>query len=146
MKKSVTILGMSVILIGLAWASCKTPAEKVENAQNNVNEAQADLNQANSDYQADMEKFRKATADSIEANNKSIIAFKARIEKEKKETREEYRKKIAALETENTDMKKRMDDFKADSKEKWEAFKLSFSKDMHELGDKFRKLTGSENK
>jgi len=146
MKKSVSILGASVILIGLAWASCKSPAEKVEKAQNNVNEAQADLNQANSDYLADMEKFREATADSIRANDKSIIAFKARIEKEKKEARADYRKKIAALETENTDMKKRMDDFRTDSKEKWEAFKVSFSFDMHQLGDKFRKLTGSEEK
>jgi len=146
MKKSLTILGTSVILIGLAWASCKSPAEKVENAQNNVNEANANLDQANSDYQADMKKFKEATADSIRANDKSIVEFKARIAKEKKEARAEYLKKIDALETENTDLKKRMDDFQADSKEKWEAFKASFTSDMHQLGDKLRKMTGSENK
>ena len=38
-------------------------------------------------------------------------------------------------------MKKKMDDYKAEGKEQWEAFKTEFSHDMDELGQAFKDLT-----
>jgi chromosome segregation ATPase len=81
-----------------------------------------------------MEKYRKEKEEKIEANTKSILEFNERISKEKKEAREEYTAKIAALEQKNSDLKKKMDDYKADGKESWETFKAEFTHDMDELG------------
>lgn len=64
---------------------------------------------------AETENFRKATADMIEANNK----------------------KITVLEQKNSDLKKKLDDYKVEDKEQWEKFKVEFSKDMNDLGTAF---------
>ena len=38
-------------------------------------------------------------------------------------------------------MKKRMDDYKADGKDKWEIFKAEFSHDMDDLGKSIKDFT-----
>ncbi len=49
--------------------------------------------------------------------------------------------KIAELDSKNTDMKRKLDNFKANGKDNWETFKTEFSHDMDELGNAFRDLT-----
>ena len=144
MKKSILNLAASAFITGSILTSCSTPAQKVENAQNNVTEANLDLNKANEEYLADIEKYRKETADKIAANNLSISDFNARIEREKNEVKADSKKKIAVLEQKNSDIKKRMEDYQADGKEKWELFKAEFSHDMNELGIALKDL-GVEN-
>lgn len=141
MKKSILALTTSALITGAILTSCNTPEQKVENAQTKVTEANNDLNEANQEYLEDIKNYRKETADKIEANDKSIIEFKARIENEKKEAKETYKKKIAELEQKNSDMKKSMEDYKAEGKAKWDIFKAEFSHDMDELGKAFKDLT-----
>jgi uncharacterized protein YPO0396 len=86
---------------------------------------------------ADMSKYKKQTSDRIAANQKSINEFNKRIVTEKKQAKVADQKKIAELEAKNKDMEKRMDDYQADGKENWEAFKSEFGKDMDELGNAF---------
>ncbi|MBA3704367.1 MAG: peptidase M23, partial [Bacteroidetes bacterium] len=131
----------SVFITGAVFTSCSSPEKKVENAETGVLEANQDLDQANAEYLADVETYRKETAEKIAANNQSIAEFNARIENEKKEAKADYKKKIAELEQKNTDMQKRMDDYKVDGKDKWETFKAEFSHDMDQLGDAFKGLT-----
>ena len=38
-------------------------------------------------------------------------------------------------------MKRKMDDYKEEGKEKWETFKTEFTHDMDELGTAFKNLT-----
>jgi len=140
MKKLILTLAASTFIIGAILISCNTPAEKVENAQNNVDEANQELNEANEAYLADIEAYRVITADKIEANNKSIADFNARIEKDKKTAKDDYKKKIVELEQKNSDMKKKMDDYKAEGKDKWELFKAEFNSDMERLGSAFKDL------
>lgn len=141
MKKIILGLVASTFIAGVIFTSCNTPAEKVENAQENVTEANTDLDTANAQYLADIENYKKETADKITANDQSIAEFKARIQEEKKEAKADYKKKIAELEQKNTDMKKKMDDYKVEGKEKWETFKAEFTHDMDELGKAFKDLT-----
>ncbi len=49
-------------------------------------------------------------------------------------TGRKYLNKIKELELKNSDMKKKMDEYKADTKEGWEKFKTEFEKDMDNLG------------
>lgn len=43
-------------------------------------------------------------------------------------------------------MKKKLDDYKADGKDKWEQFKKDFSRDMDDLGNAFKDLTTKKTK
>ena len=104
-------------------------------------EAHEDLDKANETYLADVATYRIETADKINANNQSIIEFNERIEHEKKDAKADYKKKISELETKNSDMKKRLEEYKVDSKENWEIFKTEFNYDMDELGKAFKDLT-----
>lgn len=146
MKKPILKLTAIVVTASLLITSCNTPAEKVEHAQDNVSEANEDLNKANEAYLADVETYRTVTADKINANNQSIIDFNTRIENKKNEAKADYKKKVAELDAKNNDMKKRMEDYKADNKENWESFKTEFNHDMDELGKAFTDLTVNNKK
>jgi hypothetical protein len=147
MKKLIYVLAASTALLaGAGLSSCSTtPAEKVSMAQKDVNEANKDVSEANKDlddankaYLADIESYRRETAMKIEANDKSVAEFKARVENEKKEAKQNYQRQIADLERKNSDMKKKLDEYKSEGKEKWEKFKTEFNHDMDDLGTAFR--------
>jgi F0F1-type ATP synthase membrane subunit b/b' len=141
MKKTILKLTASAFIAGAILTSCSTSAEKVENAQKNVNEANKDLDNANQEYLVDIENYRKETSNMIVANEQQLAEFKVKIEHEKKVARTEYRKQIAELEQKNNDMKIKMSNYNEGGKEKWEKFKTEFSHDMDELGQAFKDLT-----
>jgi hypothetical protein len=141
MKQFLLTLSASVFVASIILISCNSPEENVENAAQNVQQANKDLDVANKAYLADIEAYKKQIADSTLANEQSIADFKLRIAHEKMDAKAEYEKKIEALEEKNTDMRKKMDDYKAEGKDKWETFKTSFNHEMHELGESFRNLT-----
>lgn len=146
MKKSIIKLTAIVFTTTLIAASCNTPAQKVEEAKEDVIEAHEDLNKAKEEYLIDVENYRAETVNKINANNQSIIDFNARVENQKKEAKADYKKKVAELEQKNSDMKKRMEEYKADGKENWESFKSEFNHDMEELGKAFNDLTVNNKK
>ena len=145
MKKSIVYFSALSLLVVSGLISCNTPAENVANAQANVTQANNNLDSANKAYEEDMAKYRKETADRIVANDSSIAQFKARIAKEKKEDRAEYKKKIEKLNAKNSDLKKRMDDYKAEGKNNWQIFKAEFSHDMDALGSSIKNIGSAKN-
>ncbi len=146
MKKSISNLMTSAVLAGVIFISCNTSSQRVENAETNVQEAADDLEKANQEYLTDIEKYKIEAAEKIAANNQRVMEFNARIEKEKKEVRADYRKKISELEKKNSDMKMKIDNYKAEGKEKWIAFKKEFTREVDELGKAFNELTGNNAK
>lgn len=141
MKKSISTIVASFLLTAVVLTSCNNSGEKLENAEENLKEANQELNEANEEYLLEIENYKRETAAKNEKNQQSIIEFEARIAGEKKEVREEYQKKIAELEQKNTDTKRRLDNYKAISKEEWEKFKAEFSHDMEEIGKAYNDLT-----
>lgn len=141
MKKTFLVFTASAFIATLALTSCNSPAEKVENAKEEVKDAKEDLVDANQEYLAEIDTYRRETADKIAANEKSAAEFRERIKDDKKEAKAEYNEKIAKLEEKNSDMRKRMDDYQADGKENWEKFKTEFNHDMDEIGAAFKDLT-----
>ena len=121
-------------------AACNSSTDKVEDAQTNVVEANKELDEANIEYMADMEKYRAETAEKVAANEVIIKDFNARIASRKQDAQVEYKQKIAELELKNTDLKKKIDNYKQDGKENWEKFKIEFNRDMEELGKAFEDL------
>jgi predicted small secreted protein len=142
MKKSILITAASAFLAAtLLLTGCTTPAEKVENAKRDVTEAKKDLAEAEKAYLADIADYRNDAAVKITRNNDRIAAFTVSIESERKEAKADYTKKLAELEQENTDMKRRLDDYQASGKDNWESFKIEFSRDMDRLGKALSDLT-----
>jgi len=93
-----------------------------------------------------MKNYKTESLDKIAANEKSIAEFNARTEHEKKEAKADYKAKIAELEQRNTDMKKKMDDYKEDGKENWEKFKVDFNLEMDELNQSFTEFKDKHTK
>src|ERR1022692_3329323 len=100
MKKSILIFAATALMTGATLTGCDNPSpqQKVENAQNNVTEANKNLDKANEEYLADIDNYRKETDAKAAANDKIIADLKARIDIQKKETQDDYKKKIAELE------------------------------------------------
>ena len=124
-----------MLSIFFMFTSCDNAAQKVVKAEENVVDAEKDLQMAEKEYLADVEQYKLLSAEKIAANDRSIAEFNARIEQEKKEVRADYKAKIKSLETKNSDMKKKMDEYRVEGKDKWELFKTEFGKDMDELGE-----------
>lgn len=122
-------------------SSCNSPDEKVNHAKAAVMEADSNLINANQEYLKEVAQYKLETAEKIAKNDKSIAEFRARVALEKKSAKREYLLKVEKLEKKNTDLKKRMDEFKADSKDNWKSFKKEFNHDMEEIGKAFKDLT-----
>lgn len=145
MKKTISILFIAAVMGGTIVTGCQSSEQKVDNAQNKVINAKFDLNDARIAYHAEIENYRKITANKIAANNKSLSDFKARIEVQKYAAKEDYKKKISELEQKNSDLKKTMDDYKEQGKENWEKFKSDLNKRIDELALAFKDLTKINN-
>jgi phosphoenolpyruvate-protein kinase (PTS system EI component) len=141
MKKLSLIFSALLLMAGTELISCNTSAEKVEKAEDEVKVANENLDEANAEYLADVEQFKLETNQKIADNAKSIADFNARIATDKKLAKAEYKEKIAALELKNTDMQKKMADYKADGKDGWAKFKEEFNHDMDELGKALKDFT-----
>lgn len=160
MKQIKKKLAYSMLLAGIFANGCTSKSEKVTDAKENVKQAEAEaikadaevdaakqqLVDANQDYIKEYEDYKIETNEKLLANQKSIKEFNARIEKDKTAAKAEYKAKIEALDRKNTDMKKKLDNFKANSKEDWQKFKDEFNHDMDELGNAFRDLTVNNKK
>jgi peptidoglycan hydrolase CwlO-like protein len=140
MKKLILLLAGCTMMTGALLTSCNTSSNKVDEAQEAVIKSKQDLEAARQEFLADMETFRKETATRIAANDQRIAELNANIVHERKEARADYKKRIAALEQKNRDMKKTMDDYKEEGKENWERFKTEFNHDMDALGQAFKDI------
>ncbi|MBK9478737.1 MAG: peptidase M23 [Bacteroidetes bacterium] len=141
MKISILSVTAASIISFVVLTSCSSPEKKVDTAQENVTNAQAELAKANEEYLADVENYRKETAEKIEQNEKDLAAFKLKISNEKKDAKAAYTKRIAELDEKNKGLKQKMNEYKEDGKDNWNAFKSEFNHDMEEMGKAFKDLT-----
>jgi predicted RNase H-like nuclease (RuvC/YqgF family) len=66
----------------------------------------------------------------ITAQEERIAEFKARIAKEKKENKDDYETMLVELEKKNSELKKKLAEFKDDGHYKWVSFKTEFDPDL----------------
>lgn len=135
-------LAITVFMAGSMITGCQSSSEKVKDAQDKVqaaNEkvaaAQRELDQAIKDS---IQAFKNEYEQIITYNDKKIAAFRVRINNEKKENRARYEQKLAELEQQNREMRKRLEAFNEEQKENWESLRLKFKHDMEEQGKAFR--------
>ena len=145
MKKKITIITSYCLLIASLSTSCTTAPEKFENAKEDVQEANKKLKATAEQYLDEIKNYKLETEQKIEANERAIISFKEKIANEKESVKSFYSKKINQLEQKNTAMKRKMEEYKVNGKDRWLIFKREFNKDMDELGTAFEDLKIKKN-
>jgi len=128
-------LGSIIFVVG-----CNTPTEKVENAEKEKESAERKLDYANESLQKDITAYKKNVADKLDEQEKILLEFNDRITVQKSDAKKEYEQKIADLNNKNSDMKKKMAEFKASNHANWESFKTSYNSEMDELSFAFEEL------
>jgi len=141
MIKMFYFLAVTMIIAGTMFTGCNSSGNKIENAENkleaandNVSAAKQDLNQAIKDSLTEYQKFKKESDERIMAFDKNIAELKVKIANEKKENKARYEKKLNGLEQQNRKMKKDLEEYKEEGKEKWYSFRVKFNSDMDNLG------------
>jgi exonuclease VII large subunit len=146
MKNVMKLIAAWLVFSGAMQTSCTSASEKVEKSAENVTDADVKLEEEKKQLIEDMETYKKEKEAEIAANEQSIQEFNTRIANQKTEARIEYKKSIDELNRKNSDLKKRIADFKTDSKSNWDAFKTEFGRDMDELGNAFKEFTVKSSK
>ena len=139
MKTTIKISALSIIFLGALLTSCNSTNDKKTMTDEEIATEHTKLAQVA--HEKEMAEYQEINNAKIEANEKSLAEFNLRIKNEKLEAKDEYEQKIAELNAQNSDMKKKMDEFHAGNKANWETFKASFDKDMDDLSLAFTELT-----
>lgn len=141
MKKSILTVVTAGTIMAAIVSGCNSPATKVENAKQDLKEAKQELSQAQKDSVADFAAFRKESEDRITGNEKTIAAFKDRMLTDKKQMIKADQKMIDELEQRNINMRKKIEEYRSEGKDNWEAFKKEFNHDMDDLGKSIKNIT-----
>ena len=105
-----------------------------------MQEANKKLKAASEEYLDEIKNYRLKTEQRIEDNERAIITFKEKIANEKESVKSFYSKKITELEQKNIAMKRKIEEYKVNGKDRWIIFKMEFNRDMDELETAFKNL------
>jgi hypothetical protein len=140
MKKSIRLLTASLFLSGVIFTSCKTDADKAEDAQENVvdakeNEmdARQDLNEAKYENASDYTQFKEAINLTIAENETRIAELKVRVTTESAENQKMYEAKIDQLEQKNNQLEDDINDFREGADENWNDFKNRIERSSNDI-------------
>lgn len=149
MKKIIITLAMATTLLaGTILTGCQSTAQKEESARKNLKEAKQDLKDAQNDADAEALKvaraeewvtFKKDSELTIRDNEVRIAELRVKVGQPGTKLDVLYHKRIEAMEQQNKDLQKRIDDYEK-SQSDWESFKLEFNHDMDQLGKAMQDL------
>jgi uncharacterized protein YicC (UPF0701 family) len=157
MKKSILNLVLPITFFAaLLFIGCQSPAQKVDNAESNLNDANQNLKDAKADEVVANKKavaaeewtaFRAETEIKIKDNEARITELRAKKKATGKTLDAAYTQRIDTLEQKNLGMRTMMDDYESTKiSSDWEEFKREFNHDMEELGMALKNLTVSNKK
>ncbi len=136
------MLATTIVVAGI-FTGCDSSAQKVENAQEEVQDAKQDLNaaqnkaseQAAKDARAEEWKIFKTDAEAkISGNEARITELKSKINDSGKVMGNIYENRVETLEEQNIDLRNRIYSYEANQSD-WETFKREFNQDMDALGN-----------
>jgi tRNA G10 N-methylase Trm11 len=133
MKNSLIIMTTITLISVLVISGCDNASNKMERAEVSVIESERDLEIAKSEVEAEVQIYRQEVSNDIMANNRAIAEIKERIQNEDEAARADHNSRIAELELENREMKRKMDNYRVVDKENWSEFKEQFSSAMDDL-------------
>lgn len=126
-------------LIALAFG-CKSPNEQADDAKDDLQEAQQEQAKAQAEYDAtqatdtsDYAKLKAGTKKILADNERRIAEFKVKLAAESAESRKKLQTQIDSLEARNERLSRQLDDYKAEGKTQWEAFKARVEKNADDI-------------
>ena len=144
MKKNILKISLFAGVIALGIASCTSTPEqkeaKAEDAKANVVVANQELKQARMDSVNEYQAFKTTSETKIADNDRAIIDLKDKMKTDNKVARDKYNKQLAELQDRNTKLKNGVESYNETGKDKWEAFKMGFNRDMDSLGMSISKM------
>jgi len=148
-KLIITLVVAAPLLTATIITGCQSSAKKETSARENVQEAKQELKdvqkEANKEAQKlanaeEWETFKSDAELTIKNNEIRIAELRVKLNKQGTMLDPMYEKKIATLEQQNKDLKKRIEDYEKNQSD-WETFKREFNHDMDELGKALKDLT-----
>lgn len=131
MKTRYVIAAVLIFISGLAITACNVDREqKVEDAQENVDQANLELKTAEAEYEKEWQEFKTSAEMKIDANEKKILEYKSEILTASTRFKIKYQKEVMILEQKNADLRKKISEYKYEGKDKWEEFKVGFNRDV----------------
>lgn len=137
MKRNV-IQRLSLLpVIALLIASCSTSTQNSELQKEKQKEAEKNAKVAlfveERNFVLDFDNFKEDTQLRVERNNQSISALRQKIIEERKSSISDFAGKIRLFETQNKELKKRVDAFDYSKRSEWETFKIEVISDFNDL-------------
>jgi hypothetical protein len=134
MSTNITISVVVVTMAGTLFVGCGKPlGPKIENAREKVGNAQLGVTDVRAEYLAEWETFKREAAKSLEADETELHSLRHKMAHDGSKLNAQYEKEVTALEQRNRDLKKRLDEYKADGQTQWEEFKMHVQHDMAEV-------------
>jgi hypothetical protein len=112
----------------------------VKDLQDNSKQANPGLKKAKTGFDKEWKEFKSNAELKINANEKRIGEFKVKIKTSSKEVKAKYDKEVIVLEQKDIDLKNKINEYKFESKDKWEEFKRVFNNDMEVVGKSIKDL------
>jgi len=144
MRKTVLVsLGLlvaSLLVVEVAFISCKSNNEKIEDAKEEVVdkqedqlEAEQEANAVDNDTTSEYAKLKAETKVIIAKNETRIAEFKVKLKQETAENKKKWQVQIDKLEAKNNELKEDLDAFTATTKDKWDLFKAKVKKNADDI-------------
>lgn len=141
------VTALAFIMI-FAMSNCKNSpadkAQKVENAQENLNTAEQNLQEAVVDSTNEYDRYKMVSEAKLKENDLKIAQLKENLKSDKAEIRTKYENELVALENKNAKLRTSIVDYKETDKSKWEKFKTSFNHDLDELGQSISRIANKK--
>lgn len=139
MKKQILKTAFTTVI---ALTSITASAQENKQAAN----ARKELHEAKIDSAEDFNRFKKQAEETINDNKQKIKVLKSKKSDANKEEKENYDKKVKALEEKNENLKSKINGSSKTTTEKWSAFKREFNHDIEELGRAIRDIAKDNTK
>lgn len=145
MKNHLLPWALSALMLGAGLSACSTPAEKVEDAQEELAEAQQALaeSQQKAVEEAEWEEFKAASKARIADNDVKIAELKRKKAAPGNALDPAYEKQIETLELRSRAIQNRLDDYER-YHSNWSTFKRELTHDMDELGEMLQAATDGD--
>jgi hypothetical protein len=134
MRKSTIAFAIIGFAAGTLFPGCATTSE--QRAAN----AKQELKDARAEYRAEWQSFKHESEQTIEANEKRMDAFRAKMEMAGADTKARYAADVVVLEQKNRDLRKKLGEYKDEGRSNWEHFKANFAQDVDGIGKTMKDL------
>ncbi len=137
LKKTIYLMVIVMFLFVLYLTHC-SPSKLISSALNTDINANKDLDKTDKRYLMDVKNYKKEMSGKIDSIDQDIEIFKVRIEDNNLNAK--YLKSIDAIEQQNINLKKKLNDYKLEGNIKWEVWKSDFNQSMTEMNYSYKHL------